>query len=255
MCFEPAAIPPALPEGAALRSGSVDSSALILNGGGGDFSAYVSRAEVAADTAVIVLPDIRGLFDYYKNLTKALASAGHHAIAIDYFGRTAGTGSRSDEFDALSHIAQTTPEQVQQDIGAAVDYSRSDLGVSRVVTLGFCFGGSQSYLATTNSRLELDGAVAFYGGLDETRLNVFPSPKSKASEMKGPILALYGGADRSITTPMIEAFDAALSDHEVEHEFVVYDGAPHSFFDRRQEEFAADCDDAWRRVLKFLASN
>ena len=38
----------------------------------------------------------------------------------------------------------------------------------------------------------------------------------------------------------------------VEHELVVYDGAPHSFFDRKQEEFAEASEDAWSRTLKFI---
>jgi carboxymethylenebutenolidase len=32
----------------------------------------------------------------------------------------------------------------------------------------------------------------------------------------------------------------------------MYDGAPHSFFDRKQEEFADASDDAWRRTLEFI---
>jgi carboxymethylenebutenolidase len=40
----------------------------------------------------------------------------------------------------------------------------------------------------------------------------------------------------------------------VDHEIVVYPGAPHSFFDRKQEEFAAASTDAWTRTLDFLAA-
>jgi carboxymethylenebutenolidase len=43
-----------------------------------------------------------------------------------------------------------------------------------------------------------------------------------------------------------------LTDAGVEHELVVYDGAPHSFFDRKQEEFAAESADAWSRTLAFI---
>jgi len=48
-------------------------------------------------------------------------------------------------------------------------------------------------------------------------------------------------------------FDDALTAAGVEHEIVTYPGAPHSFFDRKHEEFAADSEDAWNRVLAFLA--
>jgi carboxymethylenebutenolidase len=62
-----------------------------------------------------------------------------------------------------------------------------------------------------------------------------------------------GGADQAITAADVAAFDAALAEAGVEHELVTYDGAPHSFFDRRHEEFAEASADAWKRVLDFLA--
>lgn len=72
--------------------------------------------------------------------------------------------------------------------------------------------------------------------------------------MNGPILALFGGADPSIPAELRDEFDQALTDSGVEHEFVVYPGAPHSFFDRSHGDHRVECDDAWRRVLGFLDS-
>ena len=69
---------------------------------------------------------------------------------------------------------------------------------------------------------------------------------------KGPILALQAGADEHITKVENDAFEAALSAAGVEHEIVVYDGAPHSFFDRKQEQFAEASEDAWSRTLRFI---
>jgi carboxymethylenebutenolidase len=71
--------------------------------------------------------------------------------------------------------------------------------------------------------------------------------------MEAPILALQAGADQNITADQNEAFEQALADAGVEHELVVYEGAPHSFFDRKQEKFAAASDDAWQRTLDFVA--
>ena len=70
--------------------------------------------------------------------------------------------------------------------------------------------------------------------------------------MTAPILALQAGDDANITAEQNAAFDLALTAAGVEHEVVTYDGAPHSFFDRRQEEFARQSEDAWRRVLAFV---
>jgi carboxymethylenebutenolidase len=38
----------------------------------------------------------------------------------------------------------------------------------------------------------------------------------------------------------------------VEHEVEIYDGAPHSFFDRRFDDYAEASADAWERVLAFV---
>ena len=70
--------------------------------------------------------------------------------------------------------------------------------------------------------------------------------------MAAPILALQAGADQNISAEDNAAFDEALTAARVDHEVVTYDGAPHSFFDRKQEEFADDSADAWRRVLEFI---
>jgi len=70
--------------------------------------------------------------------------------------------------------------------------------------------------------------------------------------MEAPILALQAGDDANITAEANEAFERALAGAGVEHQLAVYDGAPHSFFDRKQEEFADASEDAWKRVLAFL---
>ena len=73
--------------------------------------------------------------------------------------------------------------------------------------------------------------------------------------MECPILALQAGDDQNITAEDNAAFDSALAEAGVEHEIVTYDGAPHSFFDRKQEEFADASDDAWQRTLGFIAAH
>ncbi len=61
-----------------------------------------------------------------------------------------------------------------------------------------------------------------------------------------------GGADEAITPADVAEYEAALTAAGVEHELVTYEGAPHSFFDRKQEEFADASEDAWQRVLDFV---
>jgi carboxymethylenebutenolidase len=70
--------------------------------------------------------------------------------------------------------------------------------------------------------------------------------------MDCPVLALQAGDDQHITAEDNAELGRALSDAGVEHEVITYDGAPHSFFDRKQEQFADASDDAWRRTLEFI---
>jgi carboxymethylenebutenolidase len=73
--------------------------------------------------------------------------------------------------------------------------------------------------------------------------------------MTCPILALQAGDDQNITAEDNAAFDAALTAAGVEHEVITYEGAPHSFFDRKYEEFSDASADAWERVLAFVAQH
>ena len=82
--------------------------------------------------------------------------------------------------------------------------------------------------------------------------NGTPGPTQRAAEIAAPILALQAGDDKNITAEHNSAFDEALTAAGVEHEVVTYEGAPHSFFERKQEEFADASTDAWRRVLEFI---
>jgi carboxymethylenebutenolidase len=71
--------------------------------------------------------------------------------------------------------------------------------------------------------------------------------------MRAPVLAMFGGADEHIPPDQVAELDANLDRAGVEHEVITYPGAPHSFFDRKYEEFAQESQDAWRRMLGFLA--
>jgi carboxymethylenebutenolidase len=252
MCFAFDARPPDLPADLAPIAGGAGAELLELESADGTrFSAALAESPEPRGRAVVILPDIRGLYPFYSELAERFAAAGHHAIAIDYFGRTAGLGPRDDEFDFWPHVEQTRPPTVQADTAAAIAALRERTGAESVSTVGFCFGGTQSFLAATNEELALDGVIGFYGSLNPERWGEY-SPIHRAREMRGPVLGLYGGADEGIPPEQVEAFERNLAGAGVEYEIVTYAGAPHSFFDRRYEEHAHACEDAWRRMLAFL---
>lgn len=255
MCFAFDARPPDLPADLALptMAGGTGAEPLELTSADGTrFSAALAEApEATGATGVVILPDVRGLYRFYVELAERFAQAGHHAIAIDYFGRTAGTGERTNDWDYMPHVMQTRVGQVQADVAAAIAALRERTGASSIVTVGFCFGGTQSFMAATSPELDLDGAVGFYAGLVPRRENA-PEPIEAAPDTRCPVLGLFGGADENILPEHIAAYERGLQEAGVEHEIVTYPGAPHSFFDRSFSEHADACEDAWRRVLGFL---
>ncbi len=257
VCFDHDAVPPDLPAGlrrAPLAGGAPGERLVLASADGTAFSGFVALADGGAAAAgVVVVSDVRGHYPFYERLCDRFAEAGHPAITFDPFGRTAGLGPRDDDFDFWPEVGRTTPAGVQADIAACAAELVARAGERPVVVVGFCFGGLQTFLAATSAELEpiLSGAVGFYGALDGERLGA-PSPKDSADGSRIPVLGLFGGADEGIGEEQREAFRRGLEVSGVEHELVVYPGAPHSFFDRKAEEFTEASADAWRRTLSFL---
>ena len=257
MCFEFDARPPELPGDLvvpAMAGGAAAEIATLESSDGTRFAAALSPGDGPAP-AIVVLPDVRGLYPFYIELAERFSAAGKHAIALDYFGRTAGAAVRDEDFDLMAHLPATTPDQVQLDIAAARSAIRERADVTACMTVGFCFGGAQSFLAATNPALDLDAAIGFYGTLDPGRIGLpfaMPAPLPHVSETRCPVLGLFGGADDFIPAEDIAAFDAGLTDAGIDHEVFTYPGAPHSFFDRSFTEHADASADAWRRVLGFI---
>lgn len=249
MCVPADAQPPGLP---GVEERPEGKRALLTSADGTSFAAHEVYAAEPNGAAIVVLPDVRGLFAFYETLAESFAAAGLDAIAMDYFGRTAGTDARPAEWDFWSHVDATTPEQVRADVTATTERLRSISTAERIYTVGFCFGGSQSF-AQAASGLGLDGVIGFYGFPRAPRDN-FPSPVDLVGDFECPVLGLFGGADAGIPGEMIDEFDSALSSAGVTHELHTYPGAPHSFFDRSYDEYADECADAWRRVLAFTGS-
>ncbi|MFL5950745.1 MAG: dienelactone hydrolase family protein [Gaiellaceae bacterium] len=241
MCFELDSSPP-IP---VIRGAAVSHEDLTLQAADGNtFAAFYATPEEPATVGVVILPDVRGLYRFYEELALRFAERGMTAVAFDYFGRTAGTSKRGEDFEYMPHVQQTETQTVQADVAACIAHLR-EKGAEKIFTVGFCFGGRQSWLAAADQE-GLGGAVGFYGRpADATE---------RAAELNAPILALQAGADQNITAADNAAFAEALEGAGVEHDVVTYEGAPHSFFDRKQEEFADASDDAWAKVLAFIAS-
>jgi carboxymethylenebutenolidase len=252
MCYPPGARPPDVPRDLLppMTGGAGGQDVILASADGTKFRAYLAKAS-GGDAAVVIAPDVRGLHAFYEELAERFASAGVQAIAFDYFGRTAGTDRRADDFDYMPHVRQTTPKGVFADIAASRTHLEKETNVRRTFVLGFCFGGRIAFLSSAEQP-GLAGVVGFYGRLSKRENDPWPVPAEEAARMRAPVLGLFGGDDPGIPPNDIAAFDKALGAAKVPDYIHTYPGAPHSFFDRTFNDHKAECDDAWRRVLAFM---
>jgi carboxymethylenebutenolidase len=240
MCFDLDSSPPVpVISGAAVSHDDLTLSATD----GNQFAAFRALPDGDVTTGVVILPDVRGLYRFYEELALRFAERGHAAVAFDYFGRELGVGKRENDWDYMPEVQKLTPQMVQLDVGACVNHLVA-LGCTSIFTVGFCFGGRNSWLSAAY-RHGLKGAVGFYGHPGQ----ILPF----VPDFDAPILALQAGDDARITHEINLEFERALREHGKDYELVEYEGAPHSFFDRKQEEFGDASGDAWRRVLEFIA--
>jgi carboxymethylenebutenolidase len=241
VCHDHDSRPPAPPRNQPVLERGVLS---LTSTDGTEFSAAYAAPEAAPRVGVVVLPDVRGLHPYYVALAERFAETGAAAVAIDYFGRTAGLaegGVRGEDFVFRPHVEALEAQHVDMDLAAAIDYlrQRTEPGLP-VVTVGFCLGGSMSW-RQSGGDLDLAGCVGFYGR---------PSLVGDAARRAHlPTVMVIAGADAA--TPVADQLELAdaMRTAGADVDPVVYDGAPHSFFDRAFGDWAEACADAWRHVL------
>src|SRR3981081_1857104 len=183
--------------------------------------------------AVLIIHDIWGYTDFYKNLARRITGHGHAAALVDFFGRQGDlpesmraperAGPKPEALArAVQRAQQLSDERFLADMQTAVDDLQAR-GASQVACWGFCLGGRLAYASAARVG-GLAGAVAYYGHLQAEQGRL--SPLQLASEIKIPVLGIFGGADPSIPPEQIAAFKDAL---KTDKEIVVYPDAPHGF--------------------------
>ena len=249
MCTSEHSRPPIDP----VSGAAVDAGEVTLKGeDGAPFRGFLARPEQATGAGVVILPDVRGLHPFFEELAMRFAERGIDALAIDYFGRTAGATERGNDFEHRPHVEKARWDHLEGDIRIAVAHLRSLPDPPRsVFTTGFCMGGRLASMSTTLG-LGLAGAIPFYGWPTGPNRNGTPAPAESADRIASDLLVFYGEADEGIPKSVRDAYDKALDRAGVKHETIVYPGAPHGFFDRRADNFGDAASDAWDRTLAFI---
>ncbi|MCP2324312.1 carboxymethylenebutenolidase [Hamadaea flava] len=224
---------------------------VLTSADGSTFGAYTARPAHPTGARIVLLTDVGGLRPVVGDLSRRFAETGAVVIAIDYFGRTAGTGARGEDFDNDPHVDALRRSNVVDDVRAALAHVG---GEGPAYTLGFCLGGAIALHAATED-LGLAGAIAFcpyHGAIGQDEA----LPDDFVAGVRCPVLGLFGELDKPVPPTVAAAFEKALAEAGKDHEIVVYSGQPHGFFEKNHfgeaghEEAAAD---AFERVKAFLA--
>src|SRR5512138_1592513 len=184
MCYKPDARPPYPP----ISGGAADGKDLVLTAqDDNQFAAYIAYAAQPAGPQILIYPDVRGLHPFYKELALRFAEVGIRALAIDYFGRTAGLTPRDETFEYMPHVEKMTLPNFLTDVTAALAYLRDLSKADRpTFIVGFCRGGTLA-LHTGAEEFEITGLIPFYAGLSRPIAGAKGSTLEQAAKIRYPV--------------------------------------------------------------------
>jgi len=210
---------------------------------GGKSKAYLAKPEGAAKAGILVLHEWWGLNDWIKHQADVLAEAGYLALAVDlYDGKVAADPKTAQEL--MGKLDEKRGDQIEE---AATAWLKKETG-KKVATIGWCMGGRQSLNASLNDPKAVSATVIYYG---------MPIAEvAKLKTLKGPVLGIWAKKDGWITMDKVEAFDKALTEAGIAHEFHAYD-AEHAFANPSNgpKYSGKDAKDAWEKTMAFLKKN
>jgi carboxymethylenebutenolidase len=247
------------------EAGLVTETVQLATADGAHIRGYVARPKAPGRfPAVIVVNEVFGLHAYILDICRRFAKLGYVAIAPGFFDRAGDPAPLPmSQFDQIRKIVATaTDQQVMSDVGVTLKYLKAQPYVERrkIAITGFCWGGKVVWNACQTFP-DLKAGVAWYGQLAPAG-NAPPDPAhprlwpvEHATDMKCPVLGLYGGKDP--LSQAVPAMEAALkAAGKTDSSIHVYPDAGHGFHaDYRDSYVEADAKDGWSRLLAFYAAN
>ena len=208
---------------------------------------------------LVLIPDVRGLYEHYKDVTRRFAAEGFFTYAIDLYSRE-GAPDLPDMPAVMSWIRNLPDRRVLADLEGAVRFvgEQPEVRGSRVGITGFCMGGQYALLAACTGK-SLSACISWYGMLryaenDERKP---ASPLQLASQLACPYLGLFGEEDGLIPLADVEELRLLLAEAGKSFEIVTYQNAGHAFFnDTRADAYRPQAAaDAWPRAVAFFREN
>lgn len=206
---------------------------------GHEFQAWLAAPAGRPRGAVVLLQEIFGVNGHIRAVAQDFAAQGYTVIApclFDRIRRGIELGySPAEVQEGAGYRAQLKPETTMKDIAAATAVVRNS---GRTATVGYCWGGTLSYLAA--GQLPLSCAVVYYG-----KVAAYLEQKPRC-----PVLFHFGAEDQSIPAADVAATRAATAPPSVVN---LYEGAGHGFnCDQRQSYNPQAAALARTRTLEFL---
>ncbi|HXJ33642.1 MAG TPA: dienelactone hydrolase family protein [Candidatus Eisenbacteria bacterium] len=207
---------------------------------------------------LVLIPDVRGLSEHYRDVARRFAGEGYVTLAVDLYSRE-GTPEFADMPAVFRWMRQLPDTRVLSDLGSAVGYlaGRPEVDAAAVGITGWCMGGQYALMAACVVP-GIAACVSWYGMLRYAEKDAVKpaSPLDLAPELGCPYLGLFGEEDAIIPLADVEELRAILGREGKRFEIVTYPGAGHAFFnDTRQDAYRPEAaKDAWGRALKFFAA-
>lgn len=223
----------------------------------GDLPAYFARPDGAGPfPTVLVIEEIFGVHEYIKDTCRRLAKAGYLAVAPELYARIGDLSKMTDASVIVRDVISKAPDdQLLRDLDAAATWAAANHGdPKRLVVTGFCRGGRNTWLYAAHNPA-LKAAVAWYGPVGGTPSSIQPrTAADAATELKAPLLGLYGAQDAGIPVADVKAAAAKATSAGKVVTIHVFDDAPHGFHaDYRPSYRKADAEAGWQEMLQWFA--
>jgi len=220
---------------------------------------FLAHPDTATHPGVVIVHDVWGLSELYREFSRRLAQAGFAALALDLYRREVRISNPGEWMRELSDPA------ILEDVQAAIDFLRNDpaVGGRRVGVTGFCIGGSYALLAACACR-GLSACVSFYGILSYQhgilasphldRAKKPRDPLHAVRDLRCPLLGIFGDSDEFIPSEDVKLLEGSLAEGPMACEVRVYPGCGHAFLNEtRPQAFRKEAAaDAWQRMLDWF---